>query len=158
MGISQPVLLTDKHVLTEFRCGNPVLDDWLLRRALKNQALKASRTFVSCQTDTNIVAGYYSLASGSVSRHSVSRGMRQNMPEPIPVILLGRLAVDANYQGRKLGQWLLKDAVMRATRVAHHIGVKAVMVHAIDDNARAFYERFGFVQSAIAQDRLFYRL
>lgn len=158
MEISQPVLLTDKHVLTGFCCGNPLLDSWLMRRALKNQTLKASRTFVACLKGTDTVVGYYSLASGSVSRSNVSRGMRQNMPEPVPIVLLGRLAVDAAYQHHKIGQWLLQDAVIRVTNVANHIGIKAVMVHALDEKARAFYERFGFVPSVISADMLFYRL
>ncbi|TSJ53786.1 GNAT family N-acetyltransferase [Atlantibacter subterranea] len=158
MNVTQPVLLTGEHDLTQFRCGNPVLDDWLVRRAYKNQTLNASRTFVSCQAGTHIVVGYYCLASGSVDHIHASRGLRQNMPDPIPVILLGRLAVDAEYQGHNMGKWLLKDATDRVIRIAEHVGIKAIMVHAIDEKAREFYQYYGFVQSVIAPDTLLYRL
>lgn len=158
MEVTTPKILTDTHVMTDFCCGNSVLDDWLMRRALKNQALNASRTFVTCESGTRNVVGYYSLASGSVTHHAVPRGLRQNMPEPIPVILLGRLAVDQRYQGQDMGKWLLNDAVNRVINVAEQIGVKAMMVHAINEDARRFYKHFGFVHSVIAEDTLFWRL
>ncbi|WP_312971939.1 GNAT family N-acetyltransferase [Atlantibacter sp.] len=156
--VTQPVLLTQEHDLTEFDCGNAALNDWLVRRAFKNQTLNASRTFVTCQAGTHIVVGYYCLASGSVDHTHATRGLRQNMPDPIPVILLGRLAVDVAYQRHKVGQWLLKDATDRVEKVAGHVGVKAIMVHAIDEKAMHFYQHYGFVQSVISPNTLLYRL
>lgn len=156
--VTQPVLLTQEHDVTEFECGNATLDDWLVRRAFKNQTLNASRTFVTCQGGTNIVVGYYCLASGSVDHTHAPRGLRQNMPDPIPVILLGRLAVDVAFQSHNVGKWLLKDATERVVKIAEHIGIKAIMVHAIDEKARHFYEHYGFVQSVISPNTLLYRL
>lgn len=156
--VTQPVLLTQEHDVTEFECGNATLDDWLVRRAFKNQTLNASRTFVTCQAGTNIVVGYYCLASGSVDHTHAPRELRQNMPDPIPVILLGRLAVDVAFQSHNVGKWLLKDATERVVKIAEHIGIKAIMVHAIDEKARHFYEHYGFVQSVISPNTLLYRL
>ncbi|EFW60422.1 hypothetical protein SGF_02133 [Shigella flexneri CDC 796-83] len=80
------------------------------------------------------------------------------MPNPVPVVLLGRLAVDVCIQGHGFGKWLLSDAIHRVVNLADQVGIKAVMVHAIDDDARAFYERFGFVQSVVAPNTLFYKV
>ena len=143
INVTAPALLTEEHVLHPFDCGNAVLDDWLRRRALKNQHLNASRTFVICPEGTARVVGYYSLATGSVSHVDLSRSLRQNMPDPVPVVLLGRLAV---------------DAVMRVSNLADQVGIKAIMVHAIDERAKAFYEYFGFVQSPVAANTLFYKI
>ncbi|WP_081375902.1 GNAT family N-acetyltransferase [Serratia fonticola] len=156
--ITAPVLLTEAHILQPFDCGNEVMNDWLCRRAMKNQRQNACRTFVICLEDTQRVVGYYSLATGSVSHADVGRSLRQNMPDPVPIILLGRLAVDICTQGHHFGKWLLNDAVRRVSNLADQVGIKAIMVHAIDDQARAFYEYFGFVQSPIAQNTLFYKI
>lgn len=156
--VTTPGLLTEEHVLQPFDCGNDVLNDWLRRRAIKNQYLNASRTFVICLEGTQRVVGYYSIATGSVSHSDLGRSLRQNMPDPVPVVLLGRLAVDVCTQGHNFGKWLLNDAVMRISNLAAQVGIKAIMVHAIDAKARAFYEYFGFVQSPIATNMLFYKL
>ncbi|HCM7228893.1 TPA: GNAT family N-acetyltransferase [Klebsiella aerogenes] len=156
--VTTPGLLTEEHVLQPFDCGNDVLNDWLRRRAIKNQYLNASRTFVICLEGTQRVVGYYSIATGSVSHSDLGRSLRQNMPDPVPVVLLGRLAVDVCTQGHNLGKWLLNDAVMRISNLVDQVGIKAIMVHAIDAKARAFYEYFGFVQSPIAANMLFYKL
>lgn len=158
INVTAPALLTEEHVLHPFDCGNAVLDDWLRRRALKNQHLNASRTFVICPEGTACVVGYYSLATGSVSHVDLSRSLRQNMPDPVPVVLLGRLAVDVSTQGNNFGKWLLNDAVMRVSNLADQVGIKAIMVHAIDERAKAFYEYFGFVQSPVAANTLFYKI
>lgn len=158
INVTAPVLLTEQHVLEPFDCGNEVLDDWLRRRAMKNQHLNASRTFVICLEGTMRVVGYYSIATGSVSHVDLGRSMRQNMPDPIPVVLLGRLAVDVCTQGHNYGKWLLNDAVVRVSSLADQVGIKAIMVHAINEQAKAFYEYFGFVQSPVAANTLFYKI
>ena len=158
INVTAPALLTDEHILQPFDCGNEVLSNWLHGRAMKNQMLNASRTFVICLEGTLRVVGYYSLATGSVTHAELGRSLRHNMPNPVPVVLLGRLAVDVCTQGHGFGKWLLSDAIHRVVNVAEQVGVKAVMVHAIDDDARAFYERFGFVQSVVAPDTLFYKV
>ncbi|AUO67199.1 TPA: GNAT family N-acetyltransferase [Citrobacter koseri] len=158
INVTAPVLLTEQHVLEPFDCGNEVLDDWLRRRAMKNQHLNASRTFVICLEGTMRVVGYYSIATGSVSHVDLGRSLRQNMPDPIPVVLLGRLAVDVCTQGHNYGKWLLNDAVVRVSSLADQVGIKAIMVHAINEQAKAFYEYFGFVQSPVAANTLFYKI
>lgn len=158
INVTAPVLLTEQHVLEPFDCGNEVLDDWLRRRAMKNQHLNASRTFVICLEGTMRVVGYYSIATGSVSHVDLGRSLRQNMPDPIPVVLLGRLAVDVCTQGHNYGKWLLNDAVVRVSSLADQVGIKAIMVHAINEQAKAFYEYFGFLQSPVAANTLFYKI
>lgn len=158
INVTMPVLLTEGHVLEPFDCGNEVLNEWLRRRAIKNQYINASRTFVICLEGSQRVVGYYSIATGSVSHADLGRSLRQNMPDPIPVVLLGRLAIDVCTQGHSFGKWLLNDVVLRISNLADQVGIKAIMVHAIDDKARAFYEYFGFVQSPIAANMLFYKI
>lgn len=158
INITAPILMNEGHVLQPFDCGNDVLNNWLRQRALKNQYLNASRTFVICLEGTSRVVGYYSIATGSVSHTDLGRSFRQNMPDPIPVVLLGRLAVDVCTQGHQFGKWLLRDAVMRITNLADQVGIKAIMVHAIDAQAKTFYEYFGFVESPIAENTLFYKI
>lgn len=142
-----PELLNATHHLDDFDCGEEALNSWLKRNALKNQQNQASRTFVICQN--NNVVGFYALAAGSVSHQFVSGGLRRNMPDPIPVIVLGRLAIDLTHQGQKLGAALLKDAVLRASAVSQQVGVKALLVHALNDKAKAFYLNYGFQVSPI---------
>lgn len=158
INVTAPELLSEEHVLQPFDCGNDVLSDWLRRRALKNQYLNASRTFVICLECTKRVVGYYSIATGSVSHADLGRSLRQNMPDPVPVILLGRLAIDKCTQGHNFGKWLLNDAVTRVSNLADQVGIKAIMVHAIDEQAKTFYEYFGFVQSPSVPKTLFYKI
>lgn len=141
-----PEPLGAAHRLNEFACGEPVLDDWLKRRALANQARGASRTFVVADQDGR-VRGYYALAAGAISQRLATGGVRRNMPEPIPVLVLARLAVDQGEQGQKLGGALLRDAVNRAQVVAQHTGVRALLVHSLHDRARSFYRHYGFAAS-----------
>jgi GNAT superfamily N-acetyltransferase len=140
--VTTPQPLAAEHELDAFECGIAALDDWLKRRARRNEAEGASRTFVACVGRRAV--GYYSLAAGSVLHDAAPGNVRRNMPNPVPVVLLGRLAVDRGWQGRGLGADLLADAVLRTLGAADVIGVRAILVHAISDEARRFYEKHGF--------------
>jgi GNAT superfamily N-acetyltransferase len=131
--------------LTAFDSGEPTLDKWLIERARSNEVSGASRTYVLAAG--NRVAGYYCLAAGSVIRAETPAAPRRNMPEPIPAIVLGRLAIDRRHQGQGLGTGLLKDAVRRTLVAAEVAGIRAIMVHALHERAARFYERHGFVRS-----------
>ena len=144
LGAPQP--LTASHRLDEFECGEPSLDEWLKRRALANQSSGASRAFVVLD-DGGRVRGYCALAAGAVSHDSATSKVRRNMPDPVPVMVLGRLAVDRGTQGQKLGAALLQDAVTRAVTVSSNAGVRALLVHALHEHAKQFYERYGFAPS-----------
>lgn len=146
--LGAPAPLTDSHQIADFDCGERSLDEWLRRRALANQTSGASRTFVVTDA-TGTVMGYYALAAGAVSHESATRGIRRNMPDPVPVLVLGRLAVDRKAQGMHLGAALLQDAVKRALAVSADAGVRALLVHALNENARRFYAHYGFQASAI---------
>ncbi len=145
--------LAKSHDLSAFDCGNARLNDWLRRFALANQQSDSARTYVVHRE--RVVVGYYSLCAGSVRPEEapgrVSKGLARR---PIGVILLARLAVDAREQGRGLGEALLKDALLRILSAAEAIGARAVLVHAIDERARGFYERFGFERSPIDEFEL----
>lgn len=151
--IERPVPLTAAHDTASFSCGVGSLDEWLVRRALTNQSSGASRTYVLL--GDGAVIGYYALASGSVAAEVAPGGVRRNMPDPIPVMLLGRLAIDLRYQGQKLGLALLRDAVHRTLAAADIAGIRALLVQAIDDRAAAFYRRARFVPSPLREDLLF---
>jgi GNAT superfamily N-acetyltransferase len=138
--------LSASHRLDEFECGEAVLDDWLKRRALANQATGASRTFVVTD-EGGRVCGYYGMAAGAVSHQLATSRVRRNMPDPVPVMVLARLAVDRRTQGLHLGASLLRDAVNRAVAVSQNAGVRALLVHALHERARQFYEHYGFQPS-----------
>jgi GNAT superfamily N-acetyltransferase len=144
--LAAPAPLAAEHELDQFSSGTEPLDDWLKRRARQNEASGASRTYVVAEGRR--VVGYYSLAAGSVLHEEATGRVRRNMPDPVPVALLGRLAIDRGWQGRGLGAALLRDAVLRVVGAAETIGVRALLVHAISDEAKAFYERWGFRPSA----------
>ena len=144
--LTPPEPLDTTHILDRFSCGETVLDDWLKRRALSNQSSGASRTFVVANQDRHVV-GYYALAAGAVTHGAAPGSVKRNMPDPIPVLVLGRLAVDRRAQGIKLGGALLRDAVMRAAGVAQNAGVRALLVHALNERARTFYLNYGFQPS-----------
>jgi predicted N-acetyltransferase YhbS len=146
-GVSAPEPIAEHHDLEGFESGEPDLDRWLRKRALANERESASRTFVVCSAKT--VVGYYCLAAGSVAHADAPGSVRRNMPQPIPVIVLGRLAVDQKWQGKGIGAGLLKDAVLRSIRISRELGARALLVHAISESAREFYSRFGFVESPI---------
>lgn len=143
MNLRPPEPLSAAHHIESFACGEPVLDEWLRRRAPGNQASGASRTFV-VTTDDREVMGYYALAAGAVAHQDATRSVRQNMPDPVPVMVLARLAVDARAQGLKLGAALLQDALRRCVLVSLNTGVRAMLVPALDERARQFYEHYGF--------------
>lgn len=153
---SAPELLDERHHVNQFDCGEESLNIWLKRNAPKNQQNQASRTFVICQN--NCVVGFCALSAGSVSHQFVSGAIRRNMPEPIPVIVLGRLAIDIPHQGKKLGAALLKDAVLRAKAVSEQVGVRALLVHALNEKAKQFYLNYGFQLSPIDEMLLMLKL
>jgi GNAT superfamily N-acetyltransferase len=157
MEISAPQSLVTTHILDEFNCGEPALDEWLKRRAMSNQLSGASRTFVVLDKDSR-VCGYYAMAAGAVSHQLATSSVRRNMPDPVPVMVLARLAVDLRAQGIKLGASLLQDAVNRAVMVAENAGVRALLVHALNDKAKAFYEHYGFQSSSLNAMTLMLRL
>jgi len=145
--ISAPVLLEPHHDIQGFDCGRPSLNDWLRKKALKAQQVGGSaRTYVVCSPAGKVV-GYSALATGSVNREDAPGKVKKNTPNPIPVILLGRLAVDQTFKGQGIGTGLLKDALMRVLNAAEQIGVRAVLVHALDEPARNFYLKHGFYES-----------
>jgi GNAT superfamily N-acetyltransferase len=155
--LNPPALLTKEHDRDSFDCGVPALTDYLKKYALQNQKKHAARTYVA--TRGNRIVGYYSLAYGSVSLEEASKSVKSGLPRyPIPVIHLARLAVDSTVQGRGLGAALLKDALLRAIQAAEIAGLRAILVHAKDDAAKAFYEKFGFEPSPIDAYHLFLRL
>ncbi|HEY1210298.1 MAG TPA: GNAT family N-acetyltransferase [Terracidiphilus sp.] len=145
--ISAPEKLTAAHDLSQFQCGEPELDDWLRRRALSNEEHGASRTYVICIGRR--VVGYYALAAGAVAHAHAPGRVRRNMPNPVPVMVIGRLASDLGFQGRGIGSALLRDAVLRTAQAAEIAGVRAILVHAISESAKKFYERSGFIASPV---------
>src|SRR5262245_41682990 len=156
--LNSPVLLTKDHDRNSFDCGMPALNDYLKKYALQNQKKYAARTYVATRGN-RIVVGYYSLAYGSVSLEEAPQGVKSGLPRhPIPVILLARLAVDSTEQGRGLGPALLKDALLRTLQAAEIAGLRAMLVHAKNDSAKRFYEKYGFEPSPIDAYRLFLRL
>lgn len=142
MPLSAPQPLADHHLLGNFTSGATALDDWLKRRARANQASGASRTFVVCEGDA--VVGYYALASGGITLQDAPGQFSRNMPNPIPVVVLARLAVDQAYQGRGLGRALFRDSAQRVVNAADVIGIRGVVVHALSEEAKAFYLALGF--------------
>lgn len=152
-----PEPLAATHRLDTFACGESSLDQWLKRRALANQSSGASRTFVAADAEGR-VHGYYALATGAVAHEMATGGVRCNMPDPVPVLVLARLAVDLRARGHKLGAGLLQDALNRALVVSEHAGVRALLVHALDERARQFYEYYGFQVSPQSPLSLMLRL
>ena len=146
MKLLAPVPLSPEHQVDAFSCGESVLDEWLKRRALANQSSGASRTFVVIDAEGKVMA-YYALAAGAVAHRDATRSIRQNMPDPVPVMVLARLAVDTRAKRMKLGASLLQDALKRCILVSQNTGVRAMLVHALNDEARQFYEHYGFKPS-----------
>ena len=144
--LSAPALLSAEHHLDGFASGVASLDDWLKRRARANQISGASRTYVVAETGR--VVGYYCLASGALALRDAPAGLKRNMPDPVPMAILGRLAVDQTWQGHGMGAALLRDAVERTQAAAAILGIRGLLVHALSDEAKVFYEYHGFVASA----------
>jgi len=142
VSLSQPEPLAEHHLVDDLTSRETSLDDWLKRRARANRASGASRTYVVCEGPKAF--GYYALASGALSVESAPRRSRRNMPDPIPVAVLARLAVDRTYQGRGVGRALFRDGALRVAHAADAIGIRGIVVHAISEEARKFYLVLGF--------------
>ena len=140
--IGPPEPLAPRHDLSHFSSGVPVLDGWLWSKARLNETRGGAHTYVACDGDR--VARFYSLAASSVERQRVSSRAGRNMPDPIPVILLGQIPVDEEYRGRRVGTDVLVDAGRRALAASRTIGARAIIVQAIDEGAAAFYARFDY--------------
>ena len=145
--ISAPLPLAADHELAGFESGEPSLDDWLKRRAFKNQANGSSRIYVVCEGKT--VIGYYCLAAGAIGHAEAPGVMKRNRPDPVPVLVIGRLAIHQAHHQKGLGTALLNDAIRRAMQAAEIAGVTALLVHAISEPARRFYRSRGFIESPV---------
>ena len=146
---SGPTLLTSEHRLDGFDCGEHALNDWLARRALGNQQAGSSRTWVVIDEPTRTVIAYYASSTASVMRAAAPRQIVRDQPADLPAILLGRMAVDSSHQGKGLGAAMLKHFMTKAIQVAQIVGVRLVLVHAKDEQAKGFYQHHGFVESPI---------
>lgn len=143
-----PEPLTSDHVLEGFDCGTESLNVWLREHALQAAAGGSARTFAVDDAEQERVVGYYALAAAAISRHEATERAGKGQPaHPIPAVLLARLAIDRSVQGRGLAAWLLRDAMARALGASEEIGMRVMLVHALHDDARRFYERFGFQAS-----------
>ena len=141
--LTAPVPLNDTHQLNDFTCGREALDDWLRFRAAKAES-RTARTYVVADGDR--VVGYYTFSNGSVRIDELPKKLARNVPPIVPVTVLGRLAVHRDYQGLGIGKGMLRDGLSRALQASTLIGSLAVVVHALDEEAAAFYAKFGFVQ------------
>lgn len=145
--LSAPTLLAAPHRIDDFESGVPSLDEWLKRRALMNQVSGASRTFVVCEGNT--VVGYYALDSSAINVEVTPGRFRRNMPNPIPVVVLARLAVARSHHGQGLGRALFQDAAHRVIQAADAIGIRGMIVHALSAAANAFYRHLGLEPSPL---------
>jgi GNAT superfamily N-acetyltransferase len=142
-----PDLLTGEHLVEGFDCGKPALNEWLLHRALANQATGTSRTWVVVETGSPRVVAFYASATASVLRSSTPKRMRRNQPDEMPAILLARMAVDTRHAHQGIGAALLKPFTLKALEVSRSVGVRLLLIHAKDDEAKGFYQHYGFVES-----------
>lgn len=144
--LAAPAPLTAAHDLSHFDCGQPPLNDWLRRHALTSEATTA-RTYVACDNG-NVVIGYYCILTGSVARRELPPKLKrtQGLPNLVPVAIIGRMARDVSYRGTGLGQDLLQDALIRILAASRIIGIRAVLVHALDDAAARFWTEHEFVE------------
>jgi GNAT superfamily N-acetyltransferase len=149
---SPPVPIDASYDLSDFSCGNGALDDWLRTVALKAEG-RSARTYVVCEGTA--VVGYYCLATGSVARPKAPGNVRRNAPDPIPVMIVGRLAVTERCKGQGIGSGMLRDAFRRIIQAAGIVGFGAVLVHAIDEPAAEFYVRHGFIEFPVGTRIMF---
>jgi len=154
--LRSPEKLNASHQIKEFDSGNIQLDDWLKNRALKNELEGASRTYVLCAGDVAI--GFYCLANGAVFQSVATGKVRRNMPDPIPVMVIGRLAIARSWQGKGLGRALLRDAILRTLQASEIVGIRAILVHSISEDAKVFYEKCGFTASPVDEMTLMIRV
>ena len=151
--LKPPTLLDNKMELDGFDSGNQILDSWLKRHAIQANGSGSARTYVVC--DDDLPVGFYSLAPGSVDPTDVSERVSKGMGKhPIPVIVLARMAVRKDYQGKRIGSGMLKDAIKRSLAAAGDIGGRAILTHPIDENAASFYINYGFEKSPLRDDQL----
>ncbi len=156
ISLTPPTPISSAHETQDFASGEPSLDEWLKKRALKNHLAGTSRCFVVASGKT--VIGYYCLSAGAISRESAPKAMQRNTPDPLPILLLGRLAIDSRHHNRGIGQALLRDAMLRAVHVSAEAGIFAILVHALPDQAKQFYLSRGFVESPLQPMTLFMTL
>ena len=153
MSLRGPEPLSAQHRLEGFDCGKPALNDWLLRHARQAQGSGSAKTFVV--TDDERVAGYFSLTVGQIDTLDAPERIRKGMGQyPVPVVILARLAVSEQDQGRGIGVGLLQDAVRRTMLIAEQAGIRAMLTHPIDEDAASFYDRFGFIASPLRERQL----
>jgi GNAT superfamily N-acetyltransferase len=146
--VQAPAPISREHALNGFDCGEPTLNDWLIKSALKNQASGASRCFVISDSDQHVI-GFYTLSSGAIAREGAPKTMQRNMPSSLPIALIGRLAIDQRYHNKGLGKGLLRDAVLRVVHASSEIGIFAILIHALTEPAKRFYLSCGFVESPL---------
>lgn len=146
--LKPPEPLAAQHQLGAFDCGVLSLNDWLTRRAMHNQASGASRSFVSTDVAGQVMA-YYALASSAITPAAAPGRFRRNMPDPIPVVVLARLAISSTHHGQGLGRALFQDAARRVIHAAGAIGIRGLLVHALSDDAKAFYLKLGLDPSPL---------
>jgi GNAT superfamily N-acetyltransferase len=155
--LSTPALISLDYKWNDFNSGEPSLDEWLKKRAIRNQTSGASRCFVICD-DKKEVIGYYCLSAGAIKRESVPKVMQRSMPDLLPVLVLGRLAIDKKYHNKGLGSALLRDAMIRSVSIAEDAGVFAILIHSLSEQAKRFYLSRGFVESLFEPMTLFMTL
>lgn len=154
--LTAPAPIEAVHTADNFDCGISSLNQWIRQQALKNELSGASRTFVVCIEKE--VVGYYALATGSILRQQAPGKIRREMPDPIPVMVLARFAVDRTWQKSGVGLGLLRDALLRTYNVSRQVGVRALLVHALSEKAKGFYLRHGFTQSPVDQMTLMLKM
>lgn len=154
MSLSRPETLGAQHRLDDFDCGKPALNDWLRRHARQAQGSGSAKTFVVAEEDGR-VAGYFSLTVGQVDALQAPDRIRKGLGQyPVPVVILARLAVSQQDQGRGIGSGLLQDALRRTMLMAEQAGIRAMLTHPIDEEAARFYARFGFIASPLREQQL----
>lgn len=153
MSLCGPDSLAARHRLESFDCGRPALNEWLLRHARQAQGSGSAKTFVVADDDR--VVGYFSLTVGQVDTLEAPERIRKGMGQyPIPVVILARLAVSIQDQGKGIGFGMLQDAIRRTLLIAEQAGIRAMLTHPIDEEASSFYTRFGFIASPLSERQL----
>lgn len=142
-----PELLTASHNISDFDCGDVALNEWLRRRAARNQDEGSSRTWVV--SDNTRVVAFYASSTAAIARAEATKRAARNQPDPLPAMLLGRLGVDRHHQRLGLAEALLKHFLLKALKVAEYTGLRLVLVHAKNDQAASFYRHYRFEPSPV---------